>query len=189
MHVTPRKWRLSVLTLSDAINKWNILENELSLQILPILTTPVICFLVAAPTVAVPKKENGKYYTYSTTEQRARLFTGNKFSKKTIRYIIAETGWILLYGRCKHSMTGGNLYKSFLLVKLPSIAKSITLSELRDSMFMFCSCKNSEAAGNCAHIASLLIRVFELQHEVKYAKTPTCDKVRSTIESTKCSQK
>eukprot|EP01094_Clydonella_sp_ATCC50884_P027166 TRINITY_DN768_c0_g2_i4.p1 TRINITY_DN768_c0_g2~~TRINITY_DN768_c0_g2_i4.p1 ORF type:complete len:428 (-),score=66.34 TRINITY_DN768_c0_g2_i4:79-1362(-) len=168
---TMRVWRDWLRLRAQA--GWEVLDVQTALERFPRLSKDLCAYLFATPTIAKCSSP------YSTTVKRAHNFVGGEtqyLNRKSIRVLKGKSS-TLVYGCCRPSMAKGHNYKVF--VRLPSLG-TCTWQEYKQNMGAFCTCKNGNSGGNCAHVAALMLSVGQFQGVVE-VKSSLCDKAMRGI--------
>jgi hypothetical protein len=155
-----REW---LRLLDDPTAPWIALTPRAAMDLGVGFKSLVIKFLFATPTVANSNEP------YSTTYKRSHNFVGGATQMIRTKGVRLLTGWngFLLASPCNPSMQSRR-YDPIIGViwpsDLPEGEHDVPLRDLKAHVYAFCTCKNGNDGGNCAHVVALARVVALLQH-------------------------
>ena len=156
---------------------WRLLDPTLAISQIPPLDEDTIRYFLATPTVSLADS------IHSATYDRSSGFADgdSDYSSLQIRYA-ADKDHVVLTNQCRASMSSGIWYRAMVAFTFPSPRQgTLTMKTVKDGLACFCTCKNGECGGNCAHIASLLRRVGQLQGTIILARSSKSEHIASTV--------
>jgi hypothetical protein len=180
--VVPRRVRKELVLLTATAGAK--LDKAKATQ-LPIFSERLIRYVMATPSCGTVSGQRGggePARVYSSAYNRSHHFThGSNFSRRNVKYAAGADGYVAVWNRCQPSMSGGKLYRPCFLLQMGTEAVSMTWAHLRRRIWCHCTCKNGDAAGNCAHLAALFVQVGRLQGVLEEAAHPQTAKLRALL--------
>eukprot|EP01094_Clydonella_sp_ATCC50884_P026063 TRINITY_DN7034_c0_g1_i1.p1 TRINITY_DN7034_c0_g1~~TRINITY_DN7034_c0_g1_i1.p1 ORF type:complete len:279 (-),score=42.72 TRINITY_DN7034_c0_g1_i1:618-1454(-) len=154
----------------DKAAPWQVLDRAEASRLPFAFERVLIKYLFATPTVANSDEP------YSTTYKRAANFISGEtqmLRRKGVRYLRGSNG-LLLAAPCHPSMQARK-YDPILGVvwpeDIPDGEQEMSMRALKSCFFSFCTCKNGNDGGNCAHCCALARTVAQIQGTEKIKRT------------------